>query len=61
MVNNYTLITSFKYKTKILHNVNETIQGEISQLKSIALTIENLIGLHSKISSLKYLKLASLL
>jgi hypothetical protein len=59
MVNNYTLITLFKYKTTILHNVNETIQGEICQLKSIGLTIENLIGSYSKVSSLKYLKLAS--
>lgn len=61
MVNNYTLITLFKYKTKILHNVNETIQGETRQLQSIGLTIENLIGLHCEIRSLNYLKPESLL
>lgn len=46
MVNNYTLITLFKYKITRLPNVNETIQGETCQLQSIGLTIENLIGLH---------------
>jgi len=61
MVNNYTLINLFKYKTKRLHNVNETIQGETCQLQSIGLTTENLIGLHCEVSSFNDLKLESLL
>jgi hypothetical protein len=58
IVNNYTLIALFKYK---LYNINETIQGGICQLKSIGLIFENVIGLYSKVSSFKNLKLASLL
>ena len=61
MVNNYTLINLFKYKTKRLHNVNETIQGETCQLQSIGLTTEYLIGLHREVSLFNYLKLESLL
>jgi len=60
MVNNYTLINLFTYKTKRLHNVNETIQGETCQLQSIGLTTENLIGLHCEVI-FNYLKLLSLL